>query len=133
MVYVALFDYNGTDNLEVLIESRDASTFTSAIQTRYTNQSGTSIYRTKYYYDNDNFPSLTASGLKIHHFSTAQFTINTCTITAGNVTANVSSVCSGGNVTLQLNNQTAGQNIQWQFSSDDVTYTDISNQTALTE
>lgn len=126
------FDYNGTDNLEVLIESRDASTFTSAIQTRYTNQSGTSIYRTKYYYDNDNFPSLTASGLKIHHFSTAQFTINTCTITAGTVTANVSSVCSGGNVTLQVNNQTAGQNIQWQFSSDDVTYTDISNQTAST-
>ena len=126
------FDYNGTDNLEVLIESRDASTFTSAIQTRYTNQSGTSIYRTKYNYNNNSFPDLSVEGLRIHHFSSVQFTIHTCTISAGSVTASSSTVCSGGNVDLTVNNQTAGQNIQWQFSSDDVTYTDISNQTAST-
>lgn len=132
ITFATPFSYNGTDNLEVLVESRDASTTGSAVQTRYTNQSGTDIYRTKYNYNDNNFPSESAEGLRIHHFTTAKFTINTCTISAGTVSSSVTSVCSGGDVTLTAANQTAGQNLQWQFSTDDANYTSVTNQTATT-
>lgn len=96
ITFATPFSYNGTDNLEVLVESRDASTTGSAVQTRYTNQSGTDIYRTKYNYNDNNFPSAGAEGLRLHHFTTAKFTINTCTITAGTVSSSTASVCTGG-------------------------------------
>ncbi len=123
------FSYNGTDNLEVLVESRDGSTFTSAVQSRYTSQAGGSIYRTKYDYNDYSFPSTYNAGGRVQHYSNAQFVINTCTYVGGTSSATTSTVCSGGSSTLNLSGQTAGQAVQWQSSTDNITFTDIQGAT----
>lgn len=105
------FNYNGTSNLEVLVESRDGSTFTSTIQTRYTNQSGTSIYRTKYDYNNDAFPSTYYQGGRIHHYANIQFNKTVCNLATPVIKTN-SPVCEG--TTLILSTDTlAGATYSW--------------------
>ena len=125
------FAYNGTSNLEVMVESRDGSTFTSAVQSRYTNQSGSGIYRTKYDYNDYSFPSSYQAGGKIAHYSNIQFTINTCTFSGGTASASATTVCSDGSSTLSLSGN-SGTPIQWQSSTDNVTFTDISGATNAT-
>lgn len=94
------FNYNGTSNLEVLVESRDGSTFTSAIQTRYTNQSGTSIYRTKYDYNNDAFPSTYYQGGRNHHYANIQFNKTVCNLPTP-VILSLDTLCQGAKFTLK--------------------------------
>ena len=118
------FTYNGTSNLEVLIESRDGSTFTSALQTRYTSKSE---YRTKYDYNDYNFPTTWYAGGRVTKLPNIQFVINTCTTVAGTTSASSISVCAGNTTMLILTGQTAGQNIQWQESTDNTTFTDINS------
>jgi hypothetical protein len=118
------FAYNGTDNLEILIESRDGSSYTSAVQTRYTSQAGGTIYRTKYDYNDYSFPATYQAGGRLQRFSNIQFTINTCTNVGGTASASPSSVCTNGSTTLSLTGN-IGSPIQWQSSSDNTTFTDI--------
>ncbi|MFN5442758.1 MAG: hypothetical protein ACK48V_00860 [Crocinitomicaceae bacterium] len=118
------FAYNGTDNLEILIESRDGSSYTSAVQTRYTSQAGGTIYRTKYDYNDYSFPATYQAGGRLQRFSNIQFTINTCANVGGTTSASPSSVCTNGSTTLSLTGN-IGSPIQWQSSSDNTTFTDI--------
>jgi hypothetical protein len=123
------FAYNGTNNLEVLIESRDGSTFTSALQTRYTSKSE---YRTKYDYNDYNFPTTWYAGGRVTKLPNIQFVINTCSVVAGTVSTTTPSICSGGSASLTLSGQTSGQTIQWQTSADNSTFTDIAGANAAT-
>jgi hypothetical protein len=121
------FTYSNASNLEILVESRDGSTFTSAVQTRYTSKSD---YRTKYDYNDYAFPSTWYAGGRVTKLPNIQFVINTCTTVAGTASASVSTICSGNTSALSLTGQTAGQAIQWQESTDNTTFTDISGATS---
>lgn len=117
------FSYNGIDNLEILIESRDGSSFTSTVQSRYTSQSGGTIYRTKYDYNDYSFPSTYQAGGRIQRISNLQLSINTCTYNGGVSSATLVSVCSGGSTTISLSGNT-GTPIQWQSSLENSTFID---------
>lgn len=116
------FTYSNSSNLEILIESRDGSTFTSAVQTRYTSKSE---YRTKFDYNDYAFPTTWYAGGRVTKLPNIQFVINTCTAVAGSVSTTTPTICVGNTASLTLNGQTAGQNIQWQESTDNLTFTDI--------
>ncbi len=126
------FSYNGTGNLEFLFENYDG-TWTSDFPNFRTTTTGSGIYRTKRDYSDYTFPS-TNSGYAslLSSRPNIQITVQPCTFNAGTASANLTSVVIGNTSTLSLSGQDAGATTQWQSSSDNIVFKNITGASNLT-
>lgn len=121
---ISPFSYSGKANIELMIESRDASTHTSSIQTRYTGKSS-GDYRCKYDYNDYSFPSTWNTGARVAKMPNIQFVKNSCTLISGTSSSSETNLCPGNSTTISLNGQTIGASIQWQESQDNINFNSI--------
>jgi hypothetical protein len=124
------FAYNGTSNIEILIESRHGTTVLAdnhSLNVGGTKTSSTSN-RSMFDYSDASFPTTANVPTKKAYFPNLKLT--KCTNIGGTASASAPTVCLGGSSTFSITGQTSGQPIQWQSSTDNTIFTDISGATS---
>jgi len=129
------FDYNGTDNIELLVVKNKNSDNSWSSSTSYRYTTGTS-YRTRRWSSDVGLWDNTVTLAAIYERPNIQFdiTVSACSGTPniGNAISSGSYTCEGENFTLSLSECVGlnGLTLQWQQSSDNNSWSHISGQTA---
>lgn len=126
------FSYNGTGNLEFLFENNDGS-WTSGFPNFRTTTTGSGIYRTKRDYSDYTFPTTnTASASILSSRPNIQITVKPCLFNTGTISASLTSLVIGNSSTLSLAGQASGATTQWQSSTDNIAFKNITEANNLT-
>ena len=123
------FNYNGYENLEVLIENRDGN-YSFYNHPKFKVQSDFSEYRVKRAYSDGSFPS--SSGTRVNYFVDVQFKFLPCEEQVPVLSAADISVSIGADVELEVTNFENGSSIFWQKSIDGISYETIIGETSNT-
>jgi hypothetical protein len=121
------FTYNGQDNLEILFENRDGSWSSGFPYFRYTTVSNV---RTKRDYQDAQFPSLCYACATANTIPNIQLSFTNCTVQEGQITVSNNNIIPGNTTKLNLVNQSPNATIQWQESTDNVSFTNITGATS---
>lgn len=122
------FAYNGTDNLDVYYENRDGSYASGYPTFRYT--SGYSNYRVRRDYKDSGFPNSCYNCDRFQYVLNTKITLETCTTNAGTASIDKTNGCYNDNATLTLSSYQSGSSIQWQSSTDNLNFSNISGATS---
>lgn len=133
------FAYNGTNNLEILVETdyggSGGESSSSAKTFRVGNTTG-STYLFEYWFQDGTPPTDDGTTSSYRPNVQLNFTpLTACTgkPTAGATTASVNPACAADNLVLSVaGNNTSGITYQWLSSANGVTYTPINNATSAT-
>jgi hypothetical protein len=121
------FQYNGTNNLEFLLENKDGSYSSAFPYFRYfTTASGTINYRLKRDYYDTYFPTDCSSYCSsINNIPNIQLTIQPCTFNVGSTVSTSSLVVPGNQTSVSISGQDPTAAIQWQSSTDNISFKSI--------